>query len=407
MVLKKKSIIVVGFIVVMVVVITYVVYRFFLPTALNPGEFESGVVDRGMVIESIDAEGIVEPGSEVLILSPASSIITRIAREAGSHVNAGESILFLDPKPIQEDIERIEDQLQVKQNDLQKNRLNARSIKVDLDYNVEVKNLTIASLKSELVDQEQLLEVGGISPARFEKTKQELALAEKDLEMIMEKNSIRLQQLETEEDGLLLQIQIQEKELAGKVDLLDKMAVRAPSSGIVLSVNAKEGEKVNTDRLLVTMSDLSSFKIKATINDEYSGMVKTGKEVIAIIDHEMLNGKVGNIHPVIVDNKLVFDVFLEKSHHEKLISNMQVDLHVVNARKDSVLRIENGAAFNKNDIQEVFTIRDQLAIRQEIVTGLKGDEYIEIISGIKEGDRLITSDISSFKHMKEVEIEDY
>lgn len=394
-------------ILVMVLVIAFVIYRFFLPTALSPGEFETTVVSRGTVIESIAAEGVVEPGSEVLILSPASSIITRIAREAGSHVNAHEPVLYLDPTPIREDIERIQDQLQVKQNDLRKNRLNARSIKVDLDYNVEVKNLTIASLKSELVDQEQLLEVGGISPARYEKTKQELALAEKDLEMIMEKNSIRLQQLETEEEGLLLQIQIQEKELASKVELLDKMVVRAPSSGIVLSINAKEGEKVNTDRLLVTMSDLSSFKIKATINDEYSGMVKTGKEVIALIDHEMLSGKVGNIHPVIVDNKLLFDVFLEESHHEKLISNMRVDLQVVNARKDSVLRIENGPAFNKNEIQEIFVIKDQMAIRQEIVTGLKGNDFMEVISGVEEGDHLIASDISSFKHMKEVEIEDY
>ena len=204
MVLKKRSIIVIGIILIMVVIITYVVYRFFLPSTLNPGEFEIAVVERGTVIESIAAEGVVEPGSEVLILSPASSIITRIVREAGSHVNTGEAILFLDPTPIQEDIERIEDQLQVKQNNLRKNRLNARSIKVDLDYNVEVKNLTIASLKSELVDQEQLLEVGGISPARYERTKQELTLAEKDLEMLMEKNSIRLQQLETEEEGLLL-----------------------------------------------------------------------------------------------------------------------------------------------------------------------------------------------------------
>ena len=74
--------------------------------------------------------------------------------------------------------------------------------KVDLDYNVQVKNLRIASLKSELADQEQLLEVGGISPARFEKTRQELELAEKDLFMLKEKNSIRLEQLEADEEGL-------------------------------------------------------------------------------------------------------------------------------------------------------------------------------------------------------------
>ena len=76
-------------------------------------------------------------------------------------------IIILDPSPVQDEIEQLEDQLEVKRNSLRKNELNARSIRVDLDYNIEVKKLKIASLKSEIADQEQLLEVGGISPARF------------------------------------------------------------------------------------------------------------------------------------------------------------------------------------------------------------------------------------------------
>ena len=163
-----------------------------------------------------DAKGVVAPGNEVVLLSPASSIITRIAKGAGSRVKAGEIILILDPKIIEENIESMEDQLEIKRNDLLKNHLNARSTTIDLDYNVEVKKLRIVSLKSELTDQEQLLEVGGISPAQFEKTKQELNLAEKELKMVLEKNSIRLQQLEAEEEGLKLEIEVQEKALEEK-----------------------------------------------------------------------------------------------------------------------------------------------------------------------------------------------
>ena len=59
-------------------------------------------------------------------------------------------------------------------------------------------------MKSDLADQGQLLEVGSMSPAKFEKSKQELTLANKELEMIQLKNSIRLQQLEVEERGLEL-----------------------------------------------------------------------------------------------------------------------------------------------------------------------------------------------------------
>ena len=98
-------------------------------------------------------------------------------------------------------------------NNLEKNRLNAESIKADLSYNAETKKLKISSIKSTLVDQKQLLEVGGISQAKYDATKQELVLAEKELNLVKQKNAIKLAQLEAEEKGLILQIEMQQKEL--------------------------------------------------------------------------------------------------------------------------------------------------------------------------------------------------
>ncbi len=262
---------------------TAIVIIVFIPFDRNSSQdqiVQISTVELGKVVRSFSGEGIVEPQSEVLILSPASSIIKEILEEVGSHVNEGEAIIILDPSPVQYQIENIQDQLEMKQNSLRKNKLNARSTKVDLDYNVQVKNLRIASLKSELADQEQLLEVGGISPARFEKTKQELELAEKDLIMLKEKNSINLEQLEADEEGLRLQIEMQEKELAVKEEALSKMIIRAPSAGIILSIRGKVGEKVDNDRLLIEMSDLTNFKIQGKVDDDYSEQLKTGIRVM-------------------------------------------------------------------------------------------------------------------------------
>ena len=46
------------------------------------------------------------------------------------------------------------------------------------------------------------------------------------------------------------------------------------------------------------------------------------------------------------------------------------------------------------------------AVKKEIITGLKGSKYMEITSGVNRGDILILSDVSSFRHMREVNIED-
>ncbi|MEE9462376.1 MAG: efflux RND transporter periplasmic adaptor subunit [Bacteroidales bacterium] len=392
---------------VVIVATGYIAFKklaLFAPPSINLSQYRTAEVDIGTVFRTVEAEGVVEPQSEVLLLSPASSIIKQIAKVPGSHVDAYQTILRLDPKPIQDEIASIEDQLEVKRNNLHKNRLNARSTRLDLDYNVEMKKLRITSLKSEVADQEELLNVGGISPARFEKTKQELTLAEKELEMILSKNSIRLKQLEAEEQGLKLQIDIQEKELETKNENLSKTTVRAPSAGIVMSINGKEGEKVNRDQLLVRLSDLSSFKINGTVADEYAAIMKTGNTVFAVIDREKLVGQIGNISPEVQGSKISFDVYLENSNHAKLLANMQVPLLIVRRMKEGVPRIQNGDGLGKGRRSEVYVIEGTKAVRKVVSFGMRGLDHSEISSGIQIGDKVIISDVAAFRGRPEIDI---
>jgi HlyD family secretion protein len=385
---------------------TYLIYRYLHPPALKPGNYSTSVAGFGTVYTSVPATGIVNPENEVLLLSPSSSIVSNIYLAPGSRVSKGTIILTLDPKNLSLEIENLKDILGVMENDLQKNRLNARSIRVDLDYNAEVKNLKISSLKTEIEDQDQLLKVGGISPALAEQTRQELVLAEKDLKMTLEKNSIRLKQLEAEEKGLQLQMNIKNKELEAKLDLLKRLTVRAPSDGIILGIYANAGEKVDRDKLLIKMSDMSTFKIVASVDNRYLDDVKTGGDVYVIIDRLRLKGKIGNVSPVIKDKKIDFDVFLDYSQYPRLMPNMEVSLMIVNQQIDSVLRIEQGRAFGRSRQQDVFVIRSGRAVRQTVTTGLIGTEYIEILSGLQVGDRVIISDVSPFRHKKEIVFED-
>ncbi len=401
--LKKRIIWIIPSIILIIIIVAFG-WSYFFPPFLRTGNFNTAIVDIGPVMKSVPAQGIVEPENEVLLLSPASSIILKVDNGVGDKVNTGEIIIRLDTKPIQDDIEKFTDQLEVKKNNLQKTQLKARSIRVDLGYNVEVKKLKIASLKSDLDDQKQLLEVGGISPAKFEKTKQELVLAEKDLQTILAKNSIQLKQLEAEEKGLRLQIEIQQKVLDDKIELLNKMNIRAPSAGIILEINGKKGEKVNTDRLLVRISDLSTYKIRASIDDNMNDVIKTGKSVFALIDNKKLPGKIGTVRPTIKDRKIEFDVFLDQSDYYGLRPNLNIDLRIVINGKDSVMRIVQGPVFNQSNVQEVYLIKGNKAKLQNLKTSLKGDDYIEIVSGAEIGDKMIISDITSIRKLNEVEI---
>jgi HlyD family secretion protein len=401
--LKKVIILIVG-IVILAAIIAAVLWKNPVVPSLKYDELETAVVDVGPVVKTVPASGIVEPENEVLLLSPESSIISSIRHGVGSRIEAGETIMRLDDKPIRDQIENIEDQIEVKRNNLEKTKLNAKNIRVDLDYNVEVKKLKIISIKSELADQEQLLKVGGISPAKFEKTKQELTLAEKDLETILAKNNIRLKQLSAEERGLKLQIDIQQKQLDARKELLTRMSIRAPSSGIILELNGREGEKVNKDQMLIRMSDLTTFKIRASIEETYDNLTKTGKNVIVVVDKTLLEGKIGTISPTIKDEKIEFDVFLSRNNYQNLRPNMSVPLKVIEQKKDSALRVRKGEAFGKSAQQEFYFLEGDIAYLRKVETGINGDDYLEVTEGANVGETIIISETPTLRKLKQIEI---
>jgi HlyD family secretion protein len=375
-----------------------------VPNALKSGKFETVTVDWGEVISTTQATGIIESENEVILLSPAASIIKSILKEPGNHVQAGDVILQLQTEPVLDEIEKLKDQLEVKRNNLEKNQLNAQSTKLDLDYNEEVKRLKVMSLKAQLSDQEKLLEVGGISPARIEETKQEITLAEKDLAMLIDKNSIRLKQQKAEDRGLFLQISMDEKALEEKQVLLSKMSVRAPSAGIILDISGSVGEKVSADKTLVQMSDLSSFKLIGSVDEQFAGQIKTGSLVYVTVENEKLKGLIGNITPMVENNKVQFNVHLEESSHPKLIANQNVQIQIFNNKKENALRIKTLPGFESGKPQKVFVIEGDKAIKKEVVLGIIGDEYCEILSGLKEGDVVVSEETGSIRRKNEIDI---
>jgi HlyD family secretion protein len=198
--------------------------------------------------------------------------------------------------------------------------------------------------------------------------------------------------MKTEEVGLDLQIGIQKKQLAEKMQILSKIDIKAPSDGIILSIAGKEGEKVGTDKMLISMSDLTTFKIKGLIDEKLSEQVKTGNPVFVLSENEKLAGIIGNVTPTIAENKIQFNVHLENSNNSRLIPNQAVKLLVLKSVKNNVLRISSDNNFKANSEQTVYILDSGKVIPKQVYFGIKGNEYLEVISGLNEGEKVLLTD---------------
>lgn len=388
--INKKHLIIIS--VCGLLLLTVVYFLFIRNTSTTNWQNEkSTFVDRGIVYDAVEAVGVVEPENEVIVLCPHSSILIKIIKEPGSRVKKGEIIMELDQQEVCDAIDKLEDQLKVKRNSLQRTKLQARMTKIDLDYNVEVKKLKIASIKSQLADEEQLLSVGGISSAKLDETKQKLILAEKDLDMVLKKNDIRIKQMKTEETGLNLQIEMQEKLMAEKIEMLEGMQIKAPSDGIILSISGKVGQKIGADKPLMVLSDLTTFKIKGSLEEKYSEIIKTGNKVSVLVEDEKIGGRIGNVTPTVSNNKIQFNVHFTDSIYHELIPNQTVKLMVLKSLRNNVLRIPSFGKIKAHSKQVVNVIDSGKTYTRTVTFGLKGEEYQEVVSGLNEGEEIVFS----------------
>jgi len=96
-------------------------------------------------------------------------------------------------------------------------------------------------------------------------------------------------------------------------------------------------------------------------------------------------------------------VNLKESSHYKLRPNLNVNLQIVTEERDSVLRIVNGPAIGRGDDHEVFVLSNGKAVKTPIRTGLRTQDYVEVVKGLQEGDRVVLSHISSPDDLEEWE----
>ncbi|GEM_PF-295574 len=357
------------------------------------------VVSRGTVVASFICPAKVEPASIVSVVNPTRNSITAVYKTAGQKVEKGELILQLDKTNIQEEIARLKNQLQQKQNVLDKNKLNAKSAELDLDYSAEAKKARILKLKSTLEQQNKLLEAGGTSSARVEQIKQDIALAERDLDNQAEKNEIRLKQLQMDQQNLELQIASFKQNLASQQEMLRKTTVKAPVSGTIVELAGNIGEIVSIDEALVQIADDTAFKLLATAGKNKIDHILPGGPVNINIDGEKIKGSIGNVTVDDVAEWVQFDVFVAADGQNKLKKVSETEVEVIANDKENVLRIRKLPGMVLTKHIDVLLQKGDETIRTEIVLGTIGKDYCEVISGVNEGDIVLLAHPASAQEL--------
>ncbi len=391
------------------IVLPVVALLLWLPGWMTPSVSKNRIrtarVASGPIAATISAAGTVVPEFEQVISSPIDTRVLRILKTAGAAIAAGEPILQLDVSEAELAWSRLNEQLGLKENRQAQLKIDLERTLNDLRSQLQIKRLRVEFLQARVAQEEKLFQIGGSSKELVRQAKLELEIAQLELAQL-ESSIVNTQHsLQNQLEGVTLETRITRGERDEAARQLALAATQAPHAGVLTWVVPQEGATIRKGEVVARIADLRAFRVEATISDVHAVRLAAGLPAqIRLSDDVFLNGTIASVLPTIQNGIVTFYVSLEDKTNSRLRANLRVDVFVVTAAKDRVLRLQRGALLGSEGDQQVFVVRGGVAVRTPVRVGLVGFENLEVESGLREGDEVIISDMQDFAHLREVKI---
>jgi membrane fusion protein, copper/silver efflux system len=191
----------------------------------------------------------------------------------------------------------------------------------------------------------------------------------------------------------LSQSEINEIEKSGEAS--PNLIIRSPYSGYVLEKSILPGQTFGPDQSLFVIADLSNVWVLADVYEQDIPRVHPGQTAILELTAypgETFEGSIGLIYPSLSDQTRTLKVRLDFANRDfKLKPGMYAQVEVQND-DTTILSAPIEAILDGGETKYAFVVHDKIHFEPRLVTtGRMSDDYVEIISGLNQGEEVVTS----------------
>lgn len=399
---RKRIIQTVGMTILFLVIIVYGVSQ--LQLSVSEKELAVSTVDIGMIEISINASGKVAPAYEEIVNSPIDSRILEVYKKPGDSVSVAQPILKLDLQSVRTDYEKLLDEEQMRLHKQKQLELNNQTKLKDMAMQIRVSEMKLNRMAVVLRNEYFLDSLGAGTPDKVRQAELDFKVSKLEHEQLCQQYENEQVVMKAEEQVQELDFTIFRKGLSEMKRTLDEAQIFAPCNGVLTFLNDQIGVRISKGEQLATIADLSRFQVKCSIADSYIDRVSQGAKAIVKNGETVWAGTVNHVVPTSKDGTIDFTVQLQKTDDKTLRSGLKVDVHVIYGVKDKVLRIANDSYYVGEGKYDLFVLKGDHLERREVMLGESNWDYVEVISGLQVGDKVVVSDMSAYKNKKELKL---
>jgi HlyD family secretion protein len=363
-------------------------------------------VKRGQMLRDVRGVGTLVPQITRYVPAPADGRVDNVLLQAGIEVSAETVIVELSNPQMEQ--QAADAQFQVKTAEADEENL-----KVRLESDTMTQKSAIASINAEYsqaklqLDADEVLAKQGLVADlvlkisrvhvqdlanRLRVEQERLAVGSKATKAQLNAQSSRVQQL---------------KALARlKQEQVDALKVRAGTGGVLQEVSVKVGQQVTPGFNIARVADPASLKAELKVPETQIKDVRIGQPVLVDTRNGVIQGVVARIDPAAREGTFTVDATLTGPLPSSARPDLSVDGTIELERLNNVLNVGRPTFGQGQQTIGIFVLSadEQEAERRQVTLGRYSVSLVEIVSGLREGEKVIVSDTSTYDSYNRIRV---
>ncbi len=189
-------------------------------------------------------------------------------------------------------------------------------------------------------------------------------------------------------------------------ETIDNLTVRAPISGQLTSLDAEIGQSKGAGNQLGVIDALDGFKVRADIDEFYIARVIKGLQAAVTVNDSDYKLVVTKVFPEVTNGKFQVDMNFESRVPDGIRRGQTLQIRLQLSERTKALLLPRGGFYQKTGGQWVYVLNNSgdIAYKKDISLGRQNPDYFEVLSGLKPGDRVVTSSYDNFGNVQELVI---
>jgi HlyD family secretion protein len=363
-------------------------------------------VIRGTLVRDASVNGRVVAAVSPTLYAPAASTVTLKIR-AGDKVKKGDLLAVLDSPELSNSLAREQSTLAQLEAQVARQRILAEKQRLVARRDADQAQVAELAAQRMLTRTENGYKAGAIAEIDYLRAQDALKSAQIASKQAGQASKLEIQDVALETTTRVSELNRQRLIVADAQRRVDELNVKAPVDGVIGTLSVADRTVVAANTALMTVVDLSRLEVELEIPETYADDLGLGMSVEVNVGTNRATGKLSAISPEVVRNQVLARVRFDGNKQPAgLRQNQRLTARVLIEEKPDVLMLPRGSFVEQEGGRAAYVMDGSVAVRHPIQMGATSVSAVEIVSGLKVGDRVVIAGTDSFENAERVSIND-